>query len=545
MLFNSSEFLFAFLPATLLGFYLLGTVSRGAAIRWLILASLVFYAWWRPVNVLIIAPSIVMNFGLARVLARLNEGQGSRHASRAVLLLGISFNLVFLGIFKYTDFISGTINDVFGANLVLRHIILPLGISFITFQKIAFLIDVHAGRVKSFTFRDYCTFVLFFPQLIAGPIVHYREMMPQFHAASCRFDKESFAIGLTLLAFGLFKKVVFADEIALLVTPIYNEAAAGVQTSFVLAWMAAIGFTLQIYFDFSGYTDMALGLARFFGIRLPPNFNSPLRASSIIDYWLRWNMTLTRFLTGYLYNPLVLSLTRRRLAKGKPGFGGRNQTVGAFVSLLMVPTLVTMFISGLWHGAGYGFIVWGLLHGCYLTINHGWRVVAARVWPDAPSYDRVTKLAGLVLTFVSVTTAMLFFRAPTMTSAIDLVRGIIGLNGIALPQAVFNHVAPLTSAFHSIGVIAAESRSSQYFVKTAIWICFLMFVALACPSTLQILARYEPALGVKPQQTKRGIGRTKILEWSPSLPWAIAVSVIAGIAIVSMGGPSEFLYWQF
>jgi alginate O-acetyltransferase complex protein AlgI len=545
MLFNSSEFLFVFLPTTLSVFYLLGSISRASAIRWLIVVSLVFYAWWRPVNVLIIAPSIIINFALAGILLRLNEGEGSRRASRAVLLLGIAFNVVFLGVFKYTDFVFATVNDVFNANLVLRHIILPLGISFITFQKIAFLIDVQAGRVRSFTFQDYCTFVLFFPQLIAGPIVHYREMMPQFHVASCRFDKENFAIGLTLLVFGLFKKVVFADQIALLVTPIYNNAAAGDKTSFVLAWMAAIGFTLQIYFDFSGYTDMALGLGRFFGIRLPPNFNSPLRASNIIDYWLRWNMTLTRFLTGYLYNPLVLWLTRRRLAKGKPGFGGRNQTVGAFVSLLMVPTLITMFISGLWHGAGYGFVVWGLLHGCYLTINHGWRVVAARLWPDRPSYDRVMKPAGLVLTFVSVTTAMVFFRAPTMTSAIDLVEGIIGLNGIALPQALFDHLGPLTSAFHGIGVIAAEPRSSQDFVKTAIWICFLVFVALACPNTLQILARSEPAIGVKPQPTKLTIGRIKIPEYAPSLPWAIAVSAIAGIGIVSIGGPSEFLYWQF
>jgi alginate O-acetyltransferase complex protein AlgI len=545
MLFNSGEFLFVFLPAALFGFYLLGTVSRTSAIRWLIIVSLGFYAWWRPVNVLIIAPSIVINFALARVLLRLNESEASRRASKTLLFLGIAFNVVFLGIFKYTDFIYSAINDLVSANLVLRHIILPLGISFITFQKIAFLIDVQAGRVRSFTFQDYCTFVLFFPQLIAGPIVHYREMMPQFHTASCRFDKENFAIGLTLLAFGLFKKVVFADQIALHVTPIYNSAAAGEKMSFVLAWMAAIGFTLQIYFDFSGYTDMALGLARFFGIRLPPNFNSPLRASNIIEYWLRWNMTLTRFLTGYLYNPLVLWLTRRRLAKGKPGFGGRNQTVGAFVSLLMGPTLVTMFVSGLWHGAGYGFIVWGLLHGCYLTINHAWRLVAVRLWPDRLRYDRVMKPVGLVLMFVSITTAMIFFRASTLTSAIDLVKGIIGLNGIALPQALFDHLGPLTSTFHGIGVIPAESWSSQDFGKTAIWIGFLMFVAFACPNTLQILARYEPALGVKPQPTKFVIGRIKILEWGPSLPWAIAVSAIAGIAIVSIGGPSEFLYWQF
>src|SRR5258706_14717817 len=244
MLFNSIEFLFAFLPLTLFGFYLFGAISRTWALGWLILASLVFYAWWRPVNVLIIAPSIAVNFTLARILLRLNEREGSPGASKAVLLLGIAFNVAFLGFFKYTDFISGAINDVFGANLVLRHIILPLGISFITFQKIAFLIDVHAGRVRSFTLWDYCIFVLFFPQLVAGPIVHYREMLPQFHATSCRFDKDNFAVGLTLLFFGLFKKVVFADNIALFVTPIYEHSAAGGETSFFMACVGGIMFPL-------------------------------------------------------------------------------------------------------------------------------------------------------------------------------------------------------------------------------------------------------------------------------------------------------------
>lgn len=545
MLFNSTEFLFGFLPAALSVFYLLGTISRAAAIRWLILVSLVFYAWWRPLNVLIIAPSIIVNFALAWTMARLNRLNGSRLASEAILLLGISFNVLFLGFFKYTDFISGTINDVFGTNLILRHIILPLGISFITFQKIAFLVDVQAGRVRSFTFQDYCTFVLFFPQLIAGPIVHYREMMPQFHTISCRFDKDNVAVGLTLLFFGLFKKVVFADKIAPLVTPIYNHAAAGGNTSFVLAWLAAVGFTLQIYFDFSGYTDMALGLARFFGIRLPQNFNSPLRASSIIDFWLRWHMTLTRFLTGYIYNPLVLWLTRRRLAKGQPGFAARKPTIGAFVSLLAVPTILTMFISGLWHGAGYGFIIWGLLHGFYITINHAWRVVAARLWTDRQSYTRVMRPMGFVVTFLCVTTTMVFFRAPTIMSAIDLVKGIIGLNGVALPQTLFAHLGPLAGALHGIGVMADASWSSRDLIKAVIWISLLMFVALACPNTLQMLARYEPALGVKPPSSRLVIGGLRIIEWGPSLPWAIVMSAIAAIAIFSLAGPSEFLYWQF
>jgi alginate O-acetyltransferase complex protein AlgI len=540
MLFNSNEFIFAFLPVTLFGFYLFGTISRSAAVRWLILTSIAFYAWWRPVNILIIAPSIAVNFTLA-ILLRVS-GESSRRASSAVLLFGILFNVAFLGYFKYTDFIFDTVNDIFGANLVLRHIVLPLGISFITFQKIAFLIDVQGGRVKSFTLQDYCIFVLFFPQLVAGPIVHYREMMPQFHAASCRFDKENVAVGLTLLFFGLFKKVVFADNIALFITPIYEHSAAGGATSFLLAWMAAIGFTLQLYFDFSGYSDMALGLARFFGIRLPQNFDSPLRASSIIDFWLRWHMTLTRFLTGYIYNPLVLWLTRRRLAKGLSVFGGRNTTAGSFVYLLMFPTVITMLISGLWHGAGYGFVVWGFLHGFYLTINHGWRVIAVRLWRDRQAYVRIMEPVGLVLTFLSVSIAIIFFRSTTMMSAIDLLKGVTGLNGIGLPQALLSRPGLLADKLHAFGIVA-EPWNLQDFARTSIWISILLFVALACPNTLQILARYEPALGVTSQSAKFPV--SSIFQWDASFPWAVVLSAVAAISIVSIGGPSEFLYWQF
>lgn len=544
MLFNSAGFLFGFAPIAVLVFYLVGKFSRVSAIRWLIVVSIVFYGWWRPLNVLIIGPSVLVNYVLARALLRLNQNEHSRRTSKVVLVLGILFNVVFLGVFKYTDFVAGTINDVFGAHLVLLHIILPLGISFITFQKIAFLIDVQAERIKSFTFQDFCTFVLFFPQLIAGPIVHYREMMPQFHATSCRFKPENVAVGLTLLLFGLFKKVVLADKMAPLVTPIYEHAVAGAHIPFLAAWMAAIGFTLQIYFDFSGYTDMALGLARLFGIKLPPNFNSPLRASNIIDFWLRWHMTLTRFLTAYIYNPLAITLTRRRLAKGRPGFGGRNTTLGAFVSLLMGPTLLTMCIAGIWHGAGYGFVVWGLLHGIYITINHAWRLAAVRLWPDKPSYDRFMKPVGQLVTFITVSATMIFFRAPTITSALDLVKGIVGMSGLGVPQDLLGRLGPLAGILHSIGVVG-EAGSGQDFLSTGRWICVLMFIALALPNTLQILDRYEPALGVRPRPAGLSIGKIRILEWSPSLSWAIAMSAVAAIAFVSILGPSDFLYWQF
>jgi alginate O-acetyltransferase complex protein AlgI len=545
VLFNSYEFIFAFLPVTLAGFFSLGRFSRTAGLQWIIFASLCFYALWRPVNVLIIAPSIVINFGLARWLQRLGLDDKRTRMARLVLLLGIAFNVAFLGYFKYIDFGRSAINDIFGTNLVLTHVVLPLGISFITFQKIAFLIDVHAGRVKSFTLQDYSLFVLFFPQLIAGPIVHYREMMPQFHSASCRFDKQNFAVGLTLLFFGLFKKVVLADHLATVVSPIYSHAASGGETSLLLAWAAAVGFTLQIYFDFSGYTDMALGIARFFGVRLPQNFNSPLQATSIIDFWLRWHMTLTRFLTAYIYNPLTLWLTRRRLSKGHPLLSGQKTTVGAFFYLLMFPLLLTMFVSGLWHGAGYGFIIWGMLHGFYLTINHAWRLIRPRLWSDTQSYEAFMRPFGGLLTFISVAVAMILFRSPTLTSAIELMKGLVAQNGVALPQAIYDHLGPLAGWLHRAGVASAapELWSGKEFGGMVLWILVSLLIALVFPNTLQILARYEPALGVKPQTVYFGGG--SVSEWNASLPWAIGVSIVAAMAMLSLSGPSEFLYWQF
>ena len=519
MLFNSYEFIFAFLPAVVAVFFALGRVSRTWALRWVIGASLFFYTLWRPFNVLIIAPSVLLNFILARLLQRLRK-QGNRNtAARVVLLVGIAFNVAFLGYFKYSNFLVGAVNDAFGTQMVLARIILPLGISFITFQKIAFLIDVHAGRVESFTLQDYCLFVLFFPQLIAGPIVHYREMMPQFHRVSCRFDKDNVSVGLTLFAFGLFQKAFIADNIAQFVTPIYERASSGSGIALVAAWVAAVGFTLQIYFDFSGYTNMALGIARLFGVRLPPNFNSPLQASSIIDFWQRWHMTLTRFLTAYIYNPLLLWLTRRRAVRGRPGFAGRNKGIGVFIELLMFPILLTMLVAGIWHGAGYTFIVWGVLHGLFLTVNHAWRLLGPKLWRDKSRYERFMQPAGFLLTFACVAASMVIFRAANLKTATDLLQGMLGLHGIGL-------------------------RSGIVLKSVVFWIGTSAFIAFACPNTLQILSQYEPALGWKPSPHDGATVRTRIL-WQPSLAWAVAVSTIVTIGILYLGGQSEFLYWQF
>lgn len=543
MLFNSHEFIFAFLPVTLLGFFLLGGRTRQGALLWLTLASLFFYAWWRPVNVLIIAPSIAVNYVLARVLLRLVAGGAERgRAARAVLALGIVFNVCFLGYFKYVNFAATIAHDLTGADFAMAEVVLPLGISFITFQKIAFLVDVYGGRVQAFTLRSYALFVLFFPQLIAGPIVHYREMMPQFDRTSCRFEAEGFAVGLTLFVLGLFKKVVLADGVAVYATPLFDAAAGGTQLSLFSAWLAALGFLLQLYFDFSGYTDMALGLARMVGVRLPPNFDSPLKARSIVDFWLRWHMTLTRFLTAYLYNPLVLWLTRRRAARGKPMLGGRGTTVGAFMALLAGPTLLTMFVSGLWHGAGYLFVLWGLLHGAYLTINHAWRMFGGRLAGGRLARAK-PGVAAFLLTFVAVVVSMVLFRAANLAAAESILKGMLGLNGVGLPPVFFDRLASVAARLHGF-VYASKEMSATDFVSATAWVIALLSGALLLPNSLQFLERYEPALS-KPRPVNEAGWLRRWLVWSPSPAWLIALSVLAVVAVLRIGGQSEFLYWAF
>jgi D-alanyl-lipoteichoic acid acyltransferase DltB (MBOAT superfamily) len=540
MLFNSYEFIFGFLPVVLIGFYGLGARRREWALLWLTLASLFFYAWWRPINVLLIAPSILINLGLARLIERYRETRPG--PARLLLICGIAFNLCFLGYFKYTMFLRGAVNDVFGTDLVLTHIILPLGISFITFQKIAFLADVHAGRVTAFTFRDYALFVLFFPQLIAGPIVHYREMMPQFRAISTRFNAEDAAVGVTLFFMGLAKKLVLADPMALVVAPLYARAAHGEALGLADGWIAALGFTLQIYFDFSGYTDMALGLARFFGIKLPVNFNSPLKAASIIEFWQRWHVSLTRFLTAYIYNPLSLHLARKRMAAGKAGFGGRDTTVASFSTLLLLPTMLTMFISGLWHGAGYTYIVWGLMHGAMISVNHGWRLIRARIWPGAKDHPRLLAGTGFALTFVSVAVAMVMFRAPTIRAAGSIWGDLVGAHGVTLPEGLLARLGVAAHWLHAIGVQPDASSGSQM-LEGLLRVGVLLAIALGLPNTLQILARYEPALGVRPAKQEPWLVRAA--QWSPSGSWAVGLAAVSAAGILSLGQLSEFLYWQF
>jgi len=287
---------------------------------------------------------------------------------------------------------------------------------------------------------------------------------------------------------------------------------------------------------------MALGLARLFGIKLPVNFNSPLKATSIIDFWGRWHITLTRFLTAYLYMPMTFALTRRRVAQGKPIRGGAGLGLPAFCTLLALPTILTMLASGLWHGAGYTFIIWGLLHGMLLVVNHGWRIIRPRIWKNTAAYNRVAAPLGWLLTFVSVVFTMAMFRAASAGTAVMLWKGMCGFHGATLPQVIMSRMGAFGGWLRWIGFQPAWTSGSLLLTATS-HIAVLLFVALAMPNTLELLAAYEPALGVKPAKARGWLLRWAA--WHPNRTWAAGVACVAMAGILSLGGLHAFIYWQF
>src|SRR2546423_7585115 len=393
MLFSSYTFLFQFLPATVLAFAAARRHSPRTGIMVLAGASLFFYGAWRPVYRFLLIASIAVNFALG---LRMEDPL----RRRAIGSLGVALNLAGLCYFKYTNFIFDSLNTMPGAPLPFVNIILPLGISFFTFQQIAYLVDVMRGAKVERDIVSYPLFVSFFPHLIAGPLVHHAEMIPQFKRGRTGRLAVLAARGLPIFAAGLFKKVVIADNLAQFASPVFAhlDAGGGIPTSW--AWLATLAYTLQIYFDFSGYSDMAIGLALLFGIRLPLNFNSPYRSLSIIDFWRRWHMTLSRFLRDYLYIPLG---------------GSRHGPLRRHLNLM-----ITMLLGGLWHGASWTFVVWGGLHGAYLQINHAWRHVVAkspRLQRLLARYPRAAALCGWALTFSAVVVAWVCFRSASLSAA--------------------------------------------------------------------------------------------------------------------------------
>ena len=545
MLFNSYEFIFAFLPVTLAACYLLARLAGpGAAQLWLITASLYFYASWNLRYLPLLLGSILVNYLIARVMLR---APPSRRGW--LLALAVVVDIGLLAYYKYTNYFIDTVNALSGTHLFVAEILLPLGISFYTFQQITLLVDISGGDVEEFRLRDFALFVIFFPHLIAGPIVHHREMMPQFARASYRFTWPNMAVGATLFAVGLFKKAVLADGIANAVLPLYVDAGLHHPQTLIYAWAACIGFALQMYFDFSGYSEMALGLARMLGIKLPMNFNSPMKASSIIEYWACWHMTLTRFLTAYVYNPIAMNIVRWRHARGWKRGPGPHGTLGAAFSMMAAPTVITMFLSGLWHGAGNQYLVFGLLHGAYLTINHFWRLYRPRFWPDTASHNRVMRPVGLLLTLVAAAVALTYFHADSVRSANNIVAGMLGLHGVALPDVIDSRLHGLATILAHAGIVFRPLPLPTLLTLYA-WIAVLLAVALIPPNILQIMYAYEPAITMPlPYDKDRRLAPLRAfwqnIHWRPSAPWAITAAALSACGILALNQVTAFLYWQF
>ncbi len=409
MLFNSYEFIFLFLPITFfVYFYLNKRELIWFAKTFLVIASLFFYSWWNINYLPLILLSIIINYLVGRRLGRCNS------SGKILLVGGIVFNVGLLVCFKYADFLIKNVNWVFSSDYPILGLVLPLAISFFTFQQIAYLVDSYGKETKEYGFIDYCVFVSFFPQLIAGPIVHHREMMPQFSDKKNKaINYDNIATGLFIFSVGLFKKVVIADTFAVWASKGFDEIAI---LTFFEAWATSLSYTFQLYFDFSGYVDMAIGSALLFNIRIPVNFNSPYKALSIQDFWRRWHITLSRFLRDYVYIPLG---------------GNRKGNLKTCQNLM-----VTFIVGGIWHGAGWTFVFWGFLHGAALIIQRLWRQAGFKM----PS------ILAWFLTFNFVNVAWVFFRAKEWQDAIKVLKGMIGVNGIAVSDqvAVFlTYVNPL------------------------------------------------------------------------------------------------------
>ena len=486
MLFHTDLFIFGFLPITLAAFFIAAKVNRRLPIFVLIAASLIFYAYWMPEVTLLLLGSIVFNYFAGMFL----QSDRPKAQRRLGIVAAIAIDLGLLAYFKYANFLMGTVHGLTGLGPGPLDIILPIGISFYTFTQIAYLVDSYKGEVKERSFTSYVLFVTFFPHLIAGPVLHHKEMMPQFaNPETFRFNWLRITLGVLLFVIGLWKKVVFADSMAPLANEVFNAADQGVTPEFFTAWGGSLAYTLQIYFDFSGYSDMAVGLGLMFGIVLPINFDSPYRSSSIVEFWRRWHMTLSRFLRDYLYSPLG---------------GNRHGDFSRYRNLFL-----TMLLGGLWHGASWLFVVWGALHGAYLVVAHLWSQAGFKLQSFVGK--TAAPFAGWALTLMAVIVAWVFFRATTVTGAGDMLGGMVGMNG-ADPGVLLNYLADARLWGVGSPVIAA-------------------LAAALLPNSMWVVKQAE-----------------KLLTENRRLVIAcggVLAGVVGFVGLMFIGAQNEFLYFQF
>jgi D-alanyl-lipoteichoic acid acyltransferase DltB (MBOAT superfamily) len=519
MLFNSYEFVLVFLPVTLAAYFACRAAGQlRAAVGVLALASVAFYGWWDARNLLLLAASSVFNYWVGRRVAERDA------RARAWLVVGIVVDLLLLAFFKYWNFFALNYAALTGTGARVLEMALPLGISFFTFTQITFLVDTWRGKAREYRFLEYLLFVSFFPHLIAGPIIHHRQLIPQF-ARRLTWAKlaDDFALGLLLFTLGLAKKVLLADNVAPVANAAFGAAASSQALDPVTAWTGVLAYTLQLYFDFSGYSDMAVGLSKMLGINLPINFNAPYRAASMIDFWRRWHMTLSRFLRDYLYIPLG---------------GNRHGRLRRYVNLL-----VTMVLGGFWHGAGWTFVIWGAIHGAALAVNHLWRDAAPAAWWRVPRPVRT--VLGWSLTMAVVVLGWVYFRSHDVASAHRLLAAMadlslprLGAFAAALRQGLQTlwglgwrdfwltvmGVAPIIPA--TFGV-AAEVRFS-------VGVPGLLLLAVAGPTALALACR-----------VRRDAGHRRLLARARGLAMAAVIAALFFVCLGRMNNATEFLYFQF
>lgn len=484
MLFNSFEYIFIFLPIAVSVFFFLSRhISASASRVWLVLGSLFFYSWWDIKYLPLITGSIAFNFFVGTAVLRSTDNS----LKRSGLIFGICLNLLLLGYFKYSDFFISNINYIANAHIVLLHITLPLGISFFTFTQIAYLVDCYRNEAGEYDFMNYSLFVTLFPHLLAGPILHHKDIMPQFEEKkNGLLDYKNLSIGISWFAIGLFKKVIFADSLA----PLANAGfAADVPLRFIESWITSLSYTLQLYFDFSGYSDMALGSALMLNIRLPINFNSPYKAVNIQEFWRRWHITLSTFLRDYVYIPI-----------------GGNQTSERRVLMNLV---VTFFIGGLWHGAGWTFICWGLMHGMAMGVHRSWKRL------NIP----IPKILAWFITFNFVNVSWVFFRSVNFDNAFNILKGMFCINGIIFPLFLRHKLKILDVLkvdFGTIITILPHDRFNYCLLLLCLFIVFMF------NNSNIIIRNFYP-------------------NWKYGLFTASALSV----SIIYLSRKTEFLYFQF
>lgn len=489
MLFNSFVFIFLFFPVVLLGYYGWVRLKWGrTCILWLVLASLVFYAWWRAEYLGLLLGSILFNYLIGVAILKNHQAQRPQIAKRW-LIAGITGDLLLLGYYKYSHFLLHNLGKLFPNLPDSAEILLPLGISFFTFTQIAYLVDTHSGKAKEYSFSKYLLLVTYFPHLIAGPILHHRDMIPQFNLSVIQNSQifKNMYYGLLIFLIGLFKKVAIADTFAVFATKGFDEVG---RLYFLEGWLTSLAYTFQLFFDFSGYSDMAVGISLMLQIRLPLNFNSPYTALNIQDFWRRWHITLSNFLRDYIYIPL-----------------GGNQRGPAMTYLNL---MITFLIGGIWHGAGWLFLLWGALHGLGLVIHRQFRTwkIALPTW------------SAWLLTFLFVNFAWIFFRAERSRDAFKVIKGMLGLNGWSAPQGdIFTWHMLLEQFQLQLHVALFDSTG---FTLLALGICSGLAVLLTVRSANDLAYRL-----------------------TPSWPVAAGFSLLTLYVLLKLNKPSEFLYFNF